>query len=74
MSETKPDPNAPGQRVHDDLTDEDRQKLRDMLNYWEQYRLAIKFLLLLGRILKWGASLAAAGAVIWSAFHGGTPK
>jgi len=74
MSAKKPDPNAPGQRVHDDLTDEDRQKLRDMLNYWEQYRLAIKFLLILGKILKWGAGMAAAAAVIWSALHGGSPK
>jgi len=77
MSETekaKPYPKAPGKRVHDDLTDEDRQKLRDMLEYWEQYRLAIKFLLFMGKILKWGTSIAAAGAVIWSAFHGGTPR
>lgn len=57
-----------------DLNDEEREKLKEMMDTWEHARIAIKFLYGLGTLLKWIIGLLGGVALIWSVLHGGSPK
>jgi len=57
-----------------DLSDDQKVKLQEMLDTWEQARMAIRFLTIIGTVLKWIGGLCASLALLWSMWHGGTPK
>lgn len=58
----------------ENLTEEEKEKLKEMLDTWEAAHRTIRFLSGTGRALKWLLGLLAPVAIIWSALHGGSPK
>ena len=58
----------------EDMTDEDKEKLREMIETWESAHRAIKFLCAVGNILKWTLGFLAPLTVVWAAIHGGRPS
>jgi len=55
-----------------DLNDDQKQKLEEMLETWDNVHRAIRVLNLIGSILKWLIGIGASVAVIWTALH--SPK
>lgn len=58
----------------DDLTDEQKAKLIEMIDTWDKADGAIRFLTILGTAIKWILGIGASVALIWSTLHGGSPK
>ncbi len=58
----------------DELTPEQKEKLVEMIDTWDKAGGAIRFLTILGTIIKWLLGIGSAVAIIWSSVHGGTPK
>jgi len=57
-----------------ELTVEQKKKLAEILETWDTYHRAIRFINVLGRILKWILGAGSAFAIMWGAWHGGAPK
>lgn len=57
-----------------DLTDDEKEKLKEMLETWDNAQRAIKALNFLGTALKWIVGLGASVAIIWGSLHGQSPK
>jgi hypothetical protein len=58
----------------ENLSKDDQEKLKEMIDTWETAHRAIKFLCAMGNILKWTLGVLAPLAIIWSALHGGKPS
>ena len=58
----------------DDLTDEQREKLREMIDTWDTAHRAIKLINFLGRVIRWGLGVGSAIAIIWGTWQEGSPK
>ena len=58
----------------EELTDEQKEKLVEMLDTWDTAHRSIRFINFLGRAIKWALGIGSAIAIIWSAVHGGSPK
>lgn len=54
-----------------DLNDEQKARLLEMLDTWDDVHRAIKFLKFLGHAMGWMLGLGASFAIIWGATHGG---
>jgi hypothetical protein len=53
-----------------DLTDEEKQKLEEMIDTWDNVHRAIKFLNAIGTAIKWLIGIGASVAIIYSSLHG----
>lgn len=58
----------------ENISDDDKEKLREMIDTWETAHRAIKFLCAMGSILKWTLGVLAPIAIIVSVIHGGKPS
>lgn len=58
------------------LTDEERKKLREMIDTWDSAQTGVRIVVGIGTVVKWIAGFIAAAAVIWAAIHhgGNVPK
>lgn len=57
-----------------DLNDDQKQKLEEMLETWDNVHRAIKALNFIGGMLKWIIGIGASLAMIWGVLHGQAPK
>lgn len=57
-----------------ELTPEDIEKLGEILSTWDTSVRAVKFINVLGHIIKWFLGIGSALAIIYSVFHGGSPR
>ncbi len=64
----------PKEDVAVELTDEEKKKLKEMVGTWDTASRAIKFINVIGHILKWVLGVGSAFGIIWSSFHGGSPR
>lgn len=58
----------------DELTPEQKEKLIEMIDTWDKAGGAIRFLTILGTVIKWCLGIGSAVAIIWSSIHGSTPR
>lgn len=54
----------------DELTDEEKEQLREMLDTWESAKIGIKAMSILGNAIKWIAGIIIAVAAAIAVFHG----
>lgn len=54
------------------LTDDERAKLREMIDTWDSAQTGVRIVVGIGTVVKWIAGVIAAAAVVWAALrHGG---
>lgn len=53
------------------LTDDDRKKLREIIDTWDSAQTGVRIVVGIGTLVKWIAGVIAAAAVVWAAFHHG---
>jgi len=57
-----------------DLTDEEKERLRVMLDTWEQVQTGIKVVSAVGSVVKWLSAIVVSVAAAWTVwYHKGTP-
>jgi hypothetical protein len=57
-----------------DLSEDEKRKLDEMIETWDDVHRAIQFLKATGRVVKWLIGLGASIAIIYSCVMGGSPK
>ncbi len=61
-------------RVEDNLSDEEREVLRDVIQTWREFRSGVKFFQIVGRVLYWAAGIGLGVAAFLGLHHGGITK
>lgn len=53
----------------DDLSDDERDKLREMIKTWDDASAGVRVVVAIGNIVKWTAAVAAAVGILWALLH-----
>ena len=54
-----------------DLTEDEREKVRDLLESWDNVRVGIHVLSVVGNVVKWVSGVAIAAVLLWTVVHTG---
>ena len=53
----------------DQLTDEERAKIREIVESWESAQAGVRVVIGIGNVVKWLAAVATGIGVLWAVFH-----
>lgn len=57
-----------------ELDEDQKRKLAEIIDTWDTASKAIRFLNAVGTLIKWILGIGSAIAIIWSVWHGGSPR